>query len=279
MKKILIVLALLAFGINAKAQITLEHVYDTASTDDNNQLMIMNFETSGQHYVRINILAKTINIYDLNHSLTKSMSFASFPINPNNIPIILFLSENLFDNDPDIDFMWIYTTNLDIDHTHIYNEDGSLIFQADSMSPLVTMRVPQQQFPIYNTSNGTKMILSCIRNSYQQAKVFSLPGTLSAGIAEANNYLIEMQTQSSVSNAFPNPTNNRTQIDYVLTDGINEGEIVFYNLHGTEIKRFKVDKSFNTLLVSTSDIAAGTYLYQLQTKGQKSEGKKLIVIK
>ena len=112
-----------------------------------------------------------------------------------------------------------------------------------------------------------------------QAKVFSLPGTLSAYIAEANNNLLATQMQSSVSNPYPNPAVNTTKIDYTLQEGINEGEIVFYDLQGNEVKRFKVDKTFNTLLISTADIAAGTYYYQLQTAAQNSEGKKMVVIK
>ncbi|MFH0865633.1 MAG: T9SS type A sorting domain-containing protein [Bacteroidota bacterium] len=158
--------------------------------------------------------------------------------------------------------------------TGIYNEGGILIF-SDTGAAGIRPNFIQQQFPIYNTSQGTKMILSYGNG---QAKVFSLPGTLSDDIAEANNNLIAIQS-SSVSNAYPNPTNNTTQIDYTLPPGINEGEIVFYDLFGNEVKRFKVDKTFNTLLVSTADIAVGTYLYQLQTMGDNSAGKKIVVIK
>ena len=86
-------------------------------------------------------------------------------------------------------------------------------------------------------------------------------------------------SQSSISNPYPNPSISTTQIDYDLPKGINQGEIVFYNLQGKEVKRFKVDKTFNTLLISTSDLAAGTYYYQLQTTTQNSEGKKMVVIK
>ncbi len=61
----------------------------------------------------------------------------------------------------------------------------------------------------------------------------------------ANNYRL---------NAYPNPTSNSTTIDYNLPDGVNQGEIVFFNLQGIEIKRFKVDKTFTSLFISTNDI-------------------------
>lgn len=283
MKKALFIV-FLVIGMNVNAQITLEHVYDSAATfnfcsGNNCQLMIINFEVSGERYVKVNRCGRLISIYDINHAFIKNISLANIPLNyPNNVGDILYLSENLFNNDSKIEFMYVFsfTDNLGngVDATNIYNENGTLIF-TDTSAAWIKPNYLQQQYPIYNTSHGTKMILSC-RDG--KAKVFSLPGTLSLGIAEANNNLISMQTQTIVSNAYPNPTNNRTQLDYILPDGVNDGEIVFYNLQGTEIKRFKVDRSFNTLLISTADIAAGTYLYQLQTNGQNSEGKKLIII-
>ena len=275
----IIIIVLIAFGINVKAQIIFEHSYAHASnyTNPADQLMIINFAVSGEKYVGINREGgQTIDIYNLNHSLFKSISYANFPMCNGNNPQILCLSQNLFSTDGKICFIFFYRQGSSpVAYTGIYNEDGVLLFQADSMAPWITMNVPQQQFPIYNTSQGAKMILS--DQFDDTARVFSLPGTLTTAIQEANNNLIAMQ--SSVSNAYPNPTSNTTQIDYKLPVGINEGEIVFYNLQGTEVKRFKVDRTFNTLLVSTKDIAAGTYYYQLQTTAQSSDGKKMVVIK
>jgi len=274
MKRILF-LALLALGMSTRGQITLEHKYDTASDYHDNILMIVNFAVSGEKYVRINVQGKTINLYNLNHSLFKSISFANFPPSSGN-PTILYLSQNLFTVDSKIDFMYLYD-NASANNTSIYNEDGTLIFQADSLYPWEQNNTPQEQYPIYNTAQGTKMILS--HQFTNQAYVYSLPGMVTAGIQETNNNLLAAQSKSKISNAYPNPTTNSTKIDYTLPDSVNEGEIVFYNLQGTEVKRFKVDKTFSTLLVSTADIAAGTYLYQLQTSVQSTEGKKMVVIK
>lgn len=279
MKKFLFI-ALIAFGINAKAQIIMEHDYDSASTFATgspaiqNQLMIIKFEISGERYVRINRRMRNICIYNMNHSLLKTIDFSGFPFdssNPN-AQFILYLSEQLFDTDSGIEFMYCTSLSSSTYYIGIYNEDGSLIFSDDGYIPIL-FSVPLQQYPIYNTSQGTKMILSYLNG---HAKVFSLPGTLSQGIHESNNMLL---AQSSISNPYPNPAINTTRINYELPNGINEGVIVFYNLQGIEVKRFKVDKTFNTLLISTSDIAAGTYYYQLQTTAQNSEGKKMVVIK
>ena len=135
MKKILFI-ALLAFCIKASAQITLEHKYDSASDYQDNILMIVNFAVSGERYVRINIQGKTINIYDMTHSLLKSISYAGFPQSTGNTTI-LYLSENLFTTDSKIDFMYLYS-DATKSNTLIYNEDGTLIFQADSLKHVGT---------------------------------------------------------------------------------------------------------------------------------------------
>lgn len=280
--KSLIIIALCAFSMNVMAQITLEHDYDKASTIATgspavqDQLMLINFEVSGERYVNINRHDKIINIYNLNHTLISTISLASLPLtNTGTLGDFLYFSEQLFNTDSKMEFMYCVpqdSSSFQLYKTIIYNEDEQLLFSQYGY-PAIRPNYSQQQYPIYNTSQGTKLILSYTNG---HAKVFSLPGTLSADIAKANNDLL---SQSSISNPYPNPSISTTQIDYDLPKGINQGEIVFYNLQGKEVKRFKVDKTFNTLLISTSDLAAGTYYYQLQTTTQNSEGKKMVVIK
>ncbi|HKR03198.1 MAG TPA: T9SS type A sorting domain-containing protein [Bacteroidia bacterium] len=278
MKKVFL-FVFIAFTLNAKAQFALEHTYDSAAvwntcSGNINQLMLVKFEVSGEHYVRINRCGHVMSIYDLNHAFVKNISLAGVPLNPPYYIVehILYLSENLFDLDPGIEFMYVsdsggfYTTK-------IYDENGSVLF-TDNGAPFIKMNIHLQQYPIYNTSAGTKMILSYENG---QAKVFGLAGTLSTAIQETNDDL--MNERSLISNPYPNPAKQSTTVDYKLPGDINEGEIVFYNLTGKEIKRFKVDKTFNSLLISTIEISAGTYYYQLQTSEGASGGKKLVVVK
>ena len=48
---------------------------------------------------------------------------------------------------------------------------------------------------------------------------------------------------------------------------------------GREVKRYKVSNAFKDILISTDELAAGTYYYQLQTTSGFKAGKKMIVIK
>ena len=90
----------------------------------------------------------------MNHTLQKTISFAGFPSLGSSINI-LCISENLFDMDSGIEFMYTGPTGADSYYTGIYNEDGSLIF-SDTGAPIVKINTPLQQYPIYNTEYGTK---------------------------------------------------------------------------------------------------------------------------
>ena len=180
MNKILLFI-LIVFVINAKAQITFEHDYDSASTYASgspalsDQLEIINFVVSGEKYVKINRHGEKIMIYNLNHSLLETIDYSGFPQSSPAYVYILYLSENLFDTDSKIEFMYLASGGIK-PYTGIYRDDGSIIF-SDTGAAVIFQEFPPQQYPIYNTSEGTKMILS-YNNGH--AKVFSLPGTLSS---------------------------------------------------------------------------------------------------
>lgn len=269
---LLAILMLLCFG--ARAQITLEYTFDSASTCPSQglgaQLMLIKFEESGDKYIRINYDNMSICVYNMNHTLEKRVSFADLPcgIHGN----ILYLSENLFNTDSKMEFMYSGSAGGGGVYTGIYNEDGEMLF-SEPGAPLIKTNTPLQQYPVYNTDNGTKMILSYPSG---EAKVFNLPGTLNAGISKYNNELIN---QYKISAAYPNPAPGYTKIEYNLPEGTGHGEIVLYDLSGKEIKRFSIDSNSNTLEITGNEIPAGTYYYNLQVNFGSSECRKLIIIK
>ena len=281
MKKVILII-LIAFITNAKAQIIFEFALDSAAALYNNigglsatdELMVVNFELLGDEYVKINRHGKYISIYNMSHALVKTISFAGIPVvTPTNLnaPAFLYFSQQLFNTDPKIEFMVAIQGGLNPPYyTGIYNEDGTLLF-SDTGVAAVYQTIPMQQYCIYNTTAGTKMILSYTNG---QAKVFDLGGTLTTAVDRVNPH-----ANTGLGNAYPNPTANTTTIPYTLPQGTQQGELVFYNTQGTEVKRFKVDNTFNSLLVTTTDIPAGTYYYHLQTDGNASASKKMVVVK
>ena len=278
-------IALLYMKING--QIILEHAYDSASTHANgspavsSQLMIVKLEVSGNRYMNINRHGKYISIYDMNHSLLKTIDFSIFPQALSaNFQYISYISEQLFDLDSGIEFMYL-ANDGGTPYTGIYNDDGTLIF-SDSGAALTFVQFPSQQYPIYNTSQGTKMILSYQDNSGlpEQAKVFSLPGTLSNAIAEANGQLMQQQgVQGQLSNLYPNRSNGAVTLQYELPKGEQYGEIILYNMQGAEVKSYKVDNTFKDILLDNTMLPAGTYFYQLQCGNGAVGSRKMVIIR
>lgn len=280
--KTLILPVLLMFQSVAKGQITLEHSYANAGQYGVEyswqQLYVVHLELAGDRYLFADKASKKLKFYRLNHTLWKTIDYSmATDINETyNMQNIMYVSQHLFDNDDEIEFMYIDNGTQGEAVTEIIDESGNALFSAIGQAPRYFASSPQDQLPIYNTEDGTKMILSDDPFGPGKAHVYHLPGTLSSGISSGPVFeLAEM----SAGLAYPNPTATKTRIDYSLPTGVNEGFIVLYTTGSQEVKRFRVDRTFNTLEITTDDLQSGTYYYNLQTTQGVSGGNRLVTIK
>ncbi|HYV90398.1 MAG TPA: T9SS type A sorting domain-containing protein [Chitinophagales bacterium] len=282
MKKQLLILSLTIAFITGKAQITFESsVYCISGAAS--RLSIVKFNSLGEKYVLVDLLADTISVFSLNHVLEKSFAIpASLTITTY---FVSYVSDNLFDMDSSIEYLVSDQIAYGITaNTYVVKEDGSIIFSDDSAA-IADLQNPNQisEFAgIYPSSSGTKMVLRKINYGYS---VYALPGLLPCYECSGGNITGNFspanphENFSTLSNPYPNPANNLTRIDYHLVDGVKQGELVFFNTVGVEIKRFKVTNAFNFIYVSTHDLPSGTYYYTLETVAGKSDGKKMVVVR
>ncbi|MEO8149322.1 MAG: T9SS type A sorting domain-containing protein [Bacteroidia bacterium] len=281
--KILLIGLLFWLTVNAKGQIILEHTYDSAgvysSYASRSQLYVVKLEVDSDKYVHIDRFNKLVRFYNMNHTFWKAISFANATDLDTvwNNQSILYISEHLFDLDNEIEFLYVDVgSSGSTCVTQVINENGSVLFTATNQIPDVKVNAPQSQLPIYNTSAGTKMILSGAHFIDINAYVYSLAGTLTAGIISNSNTDID---NLMTSLPFPNPAMTSTKINYTFPKGVSKGEIVFYDTQGKEVKRFNVDNTFDSILISTEDLRSGTYYYNLQTARGISDAKKLITVR
>ena len=276
----ILVIAALTSRQSLKAQITLEHTYDTTYQSC---LFMVNLEASGVKYgIILQGGDTTIKFYNLNHSLFKTINL---PPSPNNYSAsrFLYFSDHLFNLDDSIEFVIEYLNNSNATYkTYIYSESGNVLFMVDgSLNYSHAFPMVLQVYPIYNTPNGTKMP---IYMNTGECNIYSLPGTLyipccndsfSAGMPNPLGGSINYGMS-----AFPNPSNgNNTTIEFHLPQGENKGEVVVYTMQGMELKRYQVDNTFHNLLISNSDLHSGTYFYQLLTANGATGAKKMVVVK
>lgn len=280
MKKLALFPFLLLSHLTASAQFELEHTYDSAATYNfcppagESQLMYIHFESSGERYVRINRCGKLMSLYDMEHNLVKHIDLDALYTSAPYFTLgsIMYISENLFNLDDKLEFMYV-TDSGGFYITQVFNETGTLLF-SEPGTPNIKLNLHLQQYPIYNTEYGTKLILS-----YQtgEAKVFGLAGTLTTEIEMANN---ELSAQAvTLSNPYPNPADNYTTIDYTLSEGTSTAELVLFALNGVEVGRYSISNAFTSIDIPTATLQSGTYYFELQTETGIAPGKKLIVIR
>ena len=263
------------------AQLTLEQTYTGGASAYPNvgqvRTFMVNLEVDGYKYVKVNLSNATLTFYNLNHSVFKSFSFSSAAdqnANTTNTTGILYISQHLIDLDDQIEFMFVDYVSMGIglgyqNVTQIINELNEVEITIMDAAPLVSVNVPQQQVPIYNTPQGTKLILS---KQNGDALIYSLGGTLTTQIQELD------PSFDLLSNAFPNPTQQFVTIPYQLPQGESSASIHLYNQQGQLIETYTVDATFSELIIETSNLKSGTYYYELQTQSGQAQRRKLIKI-
>lgn len=81
----------------------------------------------------------------------------------------------------------------------------------------------------------------------------------------------------TVSNLFPNPANDHTKADYVVSSVGGQAKLSFFNALGNPVGDFALDRSEHRLQINTSEWPNGMYFYQLSLDGRTLATKKLLV--
>ena len=264
MKKFINLVVLVLLTSNLFAQITLEHSYPNGKWETS----IVKLSNSGMKYQWVDVSTGELKLYNLDHSLFKSMTF---PVLANVTSTeVAYVSETTFDLDAGVEFLvsYIDDNNWMNSVTKIIDESGALILNATSETPSINT-YDGIHGAIFNTPSGTKMILD--NHSDNAAKVYNLPGTLIAtaiiNVDYFNNYL----------ETYPNPAGNYIKLAYTLPTNIKEAKVSIYNLKGEVVRTYTIDNNYKELLIDTQEFSNGTYLCQIQSSGLKIASTKFIV--
>ena len=284
MKKLSVLLFSLLFIQKMNAQISLETTYPVSfNNNTGTQFGLDYYSYLGFKYYYWDNSGNTITIYNLNHSVNRVITIPSTPSGY----IVSYLTTQLFDTDStDFEYMVQYNPSPSTPTAiNIYDENGVVLLHVDSFFNWEgTYSLPASNLlhSVVNTTSGAKLILT--RYDQSTTKIYSLPGLLPCRpCGNLSNIPTSIDNnphpiENGLSQPYPNPTNGSTQINYTLPEGETSGEIVFYDITGQEVKRFKVDHNFHDIVLTTTDLAAGTYYYQLQTKNSVSGSRKMVVI-
>lgn len=99
-----------------------------------------------------------------------------------------------------------------------------------------------------------------------------------------NNDIKNTKQEDAVPEGFllaqniPNPFSEKTTIKAVLPDEVTHAEIVVYNLQGTAVASYPIDKrGMIAVEISGGKLVAGVYLYTLIADGRNIDTKKMIL--
>jgi hypothetical protein len=185
------------------------------------------------------------------------------------ISSIAYISTTLFDSDPaTIEYVVDYqldSLQYNLNEVRIVREDGTILM--DEM--FAYLRDWEWGIiNIYNTSEGTKMILNYryANGHYCQTKIFSLPGELPAGTD--NN-----GPASRNPTLYPNPNNGSFYIDFHSKDG--EANIIdLYTSEGKLIESYKSNTALTH--VDNQGLSDGLFIVNTRTSRRNASGKMII---
>ncbi|MBC8320475.1 MAG: T9SS type A sorting domain-containing protein [Bacteroidetes bacterium] len=265
MKKYLIltIIAFLLIQTQVICQISLINTYNEA-------VYVTNIEDVGYKYFGVDFEASQCLIYNLDHSLWKSINI---DVAANNyIDDVAYVSSKLFNNDNNIELLVVFyeyiitsdTSGYYYYTTKVINENGvtfldvpgggySSIYKVDDAEANLLVYV--YDFSIVPFTSATN--------------VYSIPG-----VPYSVN---EIEGGIKLKNAFPNPAVSFITIPYEVNQSSGDASILIYNELGVEVYRKKINPDANNYRLNTMLFSKGVYFYNIKTAGYKSPSRKIII--
>lgn len=278
MRNLFLLLILISFRLNA--QITFETAYPNNVYYDPPGLV--NFSAAGYKYVFAD--TDQIVLYNLNHSVYRTILMPNMPAGCHNFRV-RWVSDQLFNTNPlDVEYVLTYESlTTFLRSVRVYDENSNLLFARDTFDlPGNDPGTGLHEMGIVHTSAGVKMILRNHINA--KTTVYSLPGVLPCRMCDGGvisglqpNSTSTTQSQQ-VQAPYPNPTQGSITLPYSLPNGTTTGEMIIYDMMGREVKRYSITNTFSSLVLETSELAAGAYSYSIQTTFGISPGNKFSVV-
>lgn len=264
MKKSILNNLLLLLAATGYTQVTLEHTYNYSAS-------LVKFETFGYKYYLMDVPGAQCRIYNLDHSLYKTIS-CNVPAD-SYLADVKCLSEKQFDNDEGVELVYTWYKYIPTTDSYYY-EYGSSIINEDG-SPLVT--IPGARYVYINETgdNIWKLIAYCYDYSVWPERIwtniYKLPGT------PVYSFLNESERYDEDLKAFPNPAVTTVKVAYDLPPEVREATFFLFDPNGKLVRQFLVDSHTDHLLLDVSAYPAGMYHYYLEYNNKRSKSEKLLM--
>ncbi len=261
MKYILIILFWLTV-ISLAAQPVFEHTYNESAS-------ITQLESLGEVYYSMDVMNKQLLLYNMEHSLLKTVPLPT----PEGYYLadIQYVSETLFNNDNLIEFVYTYSKYVSIDLSYYYTYESKVINE----NGLVLLTLEGVGYTeVIQTTQGKKFLAYDYDYSVipyrTYTHVYSLPDQTVKSVSRSVSGF-------ETGDAYPNPASRQVNIPVTLPGGVSSGTLEITDLNGMKILTYPVTRSDANVVVPASQLAPGTYLYQVRAGHSLSTVKKIVI--
>ncbi len=264
MKKSTLISLFLLITAVGQAQVTLEHSYNYSAA-------AVNFETLGYKYYLMDVPNSQCRIYNLDHSLYKSIN-CSVP-SECYLADVKYLSQKVFDSDEGIELVYTWYKYVPTTDSYYY-EYGSSIIDEDGF-PIADIEGARYVYLNETEENVWKLFAYCYDFSVWPERIwtniYELPGT------PVFSFLPDDEIFDVKLNAMPNPAVTSVKVNYTLPPEVREATLFLIDSNGKLVRQFLVDNHTNHLLLDISAYPGGLYHYYLEYKNTRSNAEKLVI--
>jgi hypothetical protein len=248
-----------------QAQPQLEHSYSISTS-------ICSLEEAGDKYFSMDVNGKKCDIYNLDHTLFRSVSLTVPP--DHYLYNIQFVSQHLFNQDDLIEFVYIYSKYNPTEYSYYYtyetvviNENGTEILKIPGAG----------HSELVETEEGKRKFLVYVYDFFQvpattTTQVYSLPDAIQDPLKSGG-----VRNRFRLGNPWPNPSGGTINIPVKLPPDVDKGELILYNIQGQEVLRKAVEGQDELLILPGNVLIPGVYQYGLKHKNGQSEGKRFVI--
>ena len=265
MKKILFIIALFTITAgSARAQINLEHEFSWLSAAS------VNLPTLGYKYYAMDAINNKCIIYNTDYTIYKQI----------NIPVpsgfylvdLQFLSENLFNTDPKLEFLYVIykfdsTLGYGMYSTRIMNETGTQLLQVDGGGYSV----------VYPAAQGSKLFIWMYDFSISlysiATRVYGLPGTLTS------SQVLGPDNSGEGLLPYPNPAKDYVLIPIPKAMGQGNLAVSLTNTEGRVTYFNQPIIHANLIRLPTQLLSPGTYFFRITNNNKIIHTGKLLIAK
>lgn len=262
--RITLTITIVTMGMSLLSQPVFENFYDESAN-------ICQLESLGEVYYSMDVISKRCLIYNMEHSLLKSISLPT----PEGYYLedIQHLSEHLFNDDDLIELVYIYSKYMPSELSYYYSFETKLI--NENGIDLLSLPSGAGFTEVIETAeHGKKFLVYKYDYSVIPYRIYTYVYALPELSDPAANYAINGLNPGY---AYPNPAGQQLRIPVNLPEGVLSGSLEIMDLNGRKILSYPVRESMGQVRLSTQQLAPGTYMYKLVAGRTSSIAKKIVI--